>query len=154
LSIIIQPAAITDLERLCKIEKECFTTEAFSKQHLAYLLKSPNVVSLVAKLENAIVGFISGLIHRHDKKTIGRVYTLDVATEYRRRGVGLKLLEEIEEIFMKEGAEMCYLEVREDNVGALELYSKRGYVEVEELRGYYKGAHGVRLKKKLLYSDH
>jgi len=149
LSITIQQATINNLETLYQIERECFTLEAFNKQHITYLLQNPNAVSLVAKINNAIAGFIIGLIHRRDEKITGRVYTLDVAVTYRRKGVGLKLLDEIERIFAKRGVKICYLEVRKDNVAALELYRKHGYVEVEELKDYYKGAHGVRLKKKL-----
>jgi len=149
LSITIQRATIDDLETLYQIERECFAIEAFSKQHIAYLLENPNTVSLVAKINNAIAGFIIGLIHRHDEKITGRIYTLDVAVKYRRKGVGLKLLDKIERIFTKNGVKICYLEVRKDNVAALELYRRHGYVEVEELKDYYRGAHGVRLKKKL-----
>ena len=149
LSITIQRATINDLETLYQIERECFTIEAFGKQHIAYLLENPNAVSLVAQINNAIAGFIIGLIHRHYEKITGRVYTLDVAVKYRRKGVGLKLLDEIERIFVKRGVKTCYLEVRKDNVAALELYRKHGYVEVEELKDYYKGVHGVRLEKKL-----
>jgi ribosomal-protein-alanine acetyltransferase len=149
LSTTIQRATINDLETLHQIERECFTTEAFNKQHLAYLLENPNAVSLVAQINNAIAGFIIGLILHHDQRKTGRIYTLDVAVKYRRKGIGLKLLDEIERIFAERGVKICYLEVRKDNVTALELYRRHGYLEVEELKDYYKGAHGVRLRKKL-----
>ena len=149
MSITIQRATINDLETLYQIERECFTIEAFGKQHLSYLLENPNAVSLVAQINNAIAGFIIGLIHRHDKKITGRVYTLDVAVKYRRKGVGLKLLDEIERIFVKSGAKICYLEARKDNLAALELYRNHGYLKMKELKDYYKGVHGVQLKKKL-----
>ena len=149
MSITIQRATINSLEALYQIERECFTAEAFSKEHIAYLLENSNAVSLVAKINNAIAGFVIGLIHRHDEKITGRVYTLDVAVKYRRKGVGLKLLDEIERNFAERGAKICRLEARRDNVAALELYRKNGYVEVKELKDYYEGAHGVRLEKKL-----
>jgi len=149
LSITIQQATINNLETLYQIERECFPIEAFNKQHIAYLLQNPNAVSLMAQINNAIAGFIIGLIHRHNEKITGRIYTIDVAAKYRRKGVGSELLDEIERIFAKRGVKICYLEVRKDNVAALELYHKHGYVEVEELKHYYKGAHGVRLEKKL-----
>lgn len=149
LPITIKRATINDLETLCKIERECFTIEAFSKQHLTYLLENSNSVSLVALIDNVIAGFIIGLIQSHDKEINGRVFTLDVAAKYRRRGIGLKLLDEIERIFVEKGARTCYLEVRKDNVAALELYRKRRYLKVKELKDYYGEAHGVRLKKKI-----
>ena len=147
--ITIQEATINDLETLYQIERECFTIEAFSKQHIVYLLKKPNAVNLVAQINSTIAGFIIGLILRYDKRTTGRIYTLDVAVKYRRKGVGLKLLDRIERVFVGRGVKICYLEVRRDNVAALELYRRHGYLEVEELKDYYKGANGVRLEKKL-----
>lgn len=149
MAITIQRATTNNIERLHQIERECFTTEAFDKQHIAYLLENPNAVSLAAKIDNAIAGFIIGVIHRHDEKSTGRVYTLDVAVKYRRRGVGSKLLNEIERNFVKRGVKNCCLEVRRDNMAALELYRKNGYVEREELKHYYRGAHGVLLEKEL-----
>jgi len=149
LSITLQRATINDLEKLYQIERECFTIEAFSKEHIAYLLQNPNTLSLVAQINSEIAGFIIGLIHRQSKMITGRVYTIDVASKYRRKGVGLKLLKELERIFVKRGVKICYLEARVDNVAALELYRKHGYMEVEKLKKYYRGIHGVRLKKKL-----
>jgi len=147
LSITIQRATINDLDTLYQIERECFTIEAFSKQYLTHLLENSNAVSLVARTNGAIVGFVIGLIQRRGTKITGRVYTLDVALGYRRKGVGSKLLDEIERIFVEGGAKICYLETRKDNVAGLELYHNHGYVEIKELKDYYRGAHGVRLKK-------
>lgn len=149
LSITVQRATVNDLDVLYNIERECFTIEAFSKRHIAYLLENPNTVSLVARVNNEIAGFIIGLIQRHDETMTGRIYTIDVAFKHRRKGVGLRLLNELERKFEKRGVKICYLEARVDNVAARELYRKHGYVEVEKLRNYYSGAQGVRLKKKL-----
>ncbi len=149
MSITIQQATINNLETFYRIERECFTIEAFSKRHMAYLLENPDAVCLVAKLEDVIAGFVIGVVERHDEKMAGRVYTLDVAIRYRRKGVGLRLLDEVEQNFVERGVKICCLEARKDNVAALELYRKHGYVEVQELKDYYEGAHGIRLKKKL-----
>lgn len=148
--INIQQATVDDLETLYKIERECFTIEAFTKTEIAYLLEAPNAVSLIARVDDKIVGFTIGLIHGYDKIRTGHVYTIDVATKHRRRGVGLRLLKELEQIFIKRGVKICYLEARLDNVAARELYRKHGYAEAGRLRDYYsRGTHGIRLAKKL-----
>jgi ribosomal protein S18 acetylase RimI-like enzyme len=80
----------------------------------------------------------------------GHIYTIDVATKHRRKGVGIKLLKELEKIFAKRDVQACYLETRLNNVAALKLYKKQGYTEIERLEDYYlEGAHGVRLQKRL-----
>jgi len=150
LSITIHQATVDDLEALYKIERECFTVEAFTKEQISYLLETSNAVSLIAQINNEIAGFIIGLIHDYGKTRTGHVYTIDVAVKYRRMGVGVRLLEELEQIFIRRKVTVCYLEVRLGNVAARELYRKHGYTEVERIKNYYsRGTHGVRLVKKL-----
>ncbi len=149
--ITVRRATTKDLETLDKIEKECFTSEAFTKQHIAFLLENPQNIRLAAWKNNEIAGFIIGLIQNFNETRIGRVYTLDVAVKHRRKGIGLKLLNELEQVFIEKGVKNCYLEARTDNVEARELYHKQGYTEVKQLKDYYsKGIHGVLLVKKLL----
>lgn len=151
MSIIIEKARIADLEALYEIERECFDREAFTKEQIAYLLENPNSVSLIAQVNNEIAGFIIGLIYDRNEMRTGHVYTIDVAIKHRRMGVGLRLLNELERIFIDRGVKICNLEVRLDNVAARRLYRKHGYTEVERLKDYYfRGVHGVRLVKILL----
>jgi ribosomal-protein-alanine N-acetyltransferase len=150
LSIHIRRATTDDLETLHSIERECFTLEAFTKGQLAYLLKNPKSISLIAQTKNEIAGFIVGLIYDHYTTRTGHVYTLDVAVKHRRRGVGVRLLRELEQRFVKNGVKICYLEARRGNAAALALYRKHGYTEVDVLENFYsEGVDGVRLIKKL-----
>lgn len=150
MSITIQRATANHLETLHKIESECFTAEAFTKEQIAYLLQNPEAVSLVAQIDGETAGFIIGLTYSRNKVRTGHVYTIDVAIRHRRKGIGLKLLKELEQIFVQKGVKTCYLEVRTDNLAARKLYRRQGYVETGILRGYYSmGTHGVQLKKKL-----
>jgi ribosomal-protein-alanine N-acetyltransferase len=146
----IEQAKFNDLDALYRIERECFTSEAFTKEHIAYLLESLNAVSLVAKTNHEIVGFIVGMIENYGRVTVGHVYTIDVALKHRRIGVGLKLLDELEHIFLERDVKTSYLEVRIDNKAARELYRKKGYTELEPLENFYaRGKHGLRMKKEL-----
>ncbi len=148
--INIEKAKADDLEALYGIERECFTLEAFSKKQIGSLLRNPNSISLLAKLNGEIVGFIVALIYEEKKEKIGHIFTLDVAVKARRKGVGLKLLESAEQILREKEVKICFLEVRGDNVAARELYRKLGYVEVGLLKDFYfSGGHGVRLRKNL-----
>jgi len=145
----IETATLEDLDALQSIEKECFSEEAFTREHLAYLLETPNAISLKMKADHKIVGFIIGLIETFGKVRVGHIYTIDVAVKHRRTGIGLKLLEELEHVFLERGIKTVYLEVRADNKAALELYRKKGYTELQPLENYYsKGAHGLRMKKE------
>lgn len=149
MSVTIQEAFIKHLDKLYKIETECFEKEAFTKEQITYLLTDYNSVSFVAKVNDEIVGFIIGRAYTNRKPAVGRVLTIDVSPEHRRKGIGLKLLQEVEGAFKNESVEVCYLEAREDNVAALNLYQKHGYKKVGKLKNYYGNAHGVRLIKSL-----
>jgi ribosomal-protein-alanine acetyltransferase len=148
-TIKIEDASIKHLDRLFEIEMECFKSEAFTKQHIAQLLTNQNCISLIAKEEDKIIGFIIGMLNFEDNILAGRILTIDVSPSHRRRGVGIKLLQELEKIFRNKQVKVSRLEVREDNVAALNLYQKLGYRKVGRLRHYYGDAHGIILEKAL-----
>jgi len=147
--ITIEDASIRHLDKLYEIEMECFEREAFTKQQIAHLLTDYNSVSLVAKVNSEIIGFIIGIIYLERNSPTGHILTIDISPIYRRKGIAQKLLQEIEKIFKEKGVKACRLEVREDNIAALRLYQKFGYKKVAKLKNYYGNAHGIYLKKDL-----
>ena len=148
--LIVREARISDLESLYKIEIECFGSDAFTKNQLAYFLSSPEFVNLVAETDGIIVGFIIGSIRHYNNQRIGHILSLDISKRYRRRKIGSRLLNELEKIYIQKRVEICYLEVRADNTAALNLYRKFRFDIVGHLRNYYGiGVHGLRLKKTL-----
>lgn len=150
MSISIKKAKVDDLEKLYSIEKECFTSEAFSKEQTELLLGNPNSISLLAQMNDEIVGFIIVMIYERNNEKLGYIVTLDVAIKARRKGIGLRLFEDLEQILRNNGVKVCYLEVKVDNVAARKLYRKLGYVETERLKDfYYPGGDGVRLRRIL-----
>lgn len=149
MSITIEDASFGDLDRLYEIETECFKEEAFTKSQIARLLGDYNSISLVARVERQIVGFVIGVIYADRKGLHGHIYTIEVLPAYRRRGIGERLLQEIESVFRHKDVEASSLEVREDNAAAIGLYRKLGYEAVGKLKHYYRNAHGVYLRKRL-----
>jgi [ribosomal protein S18]-alanine N-acetyltransferase len=147
MDIEIEDANIRLLGELYEIEKQSFQDEAFSKQQIGYLLEDYNAVSLIARINGEIVGFIIGRIDLIRNKPVGHIMTIDVAPQYRRRGIAQKLMLETEAIFKMKGANECRLEVREGNVAALGLYLKLGYEKISLLENYYGEAHGLYLRK-------
>jgi len=145
----IETATIKLLDKLCEIEKQSFQKEAFTRQQIAYLLTAYNSITLVARGNDEIVGFAIGNIDVNRGIPTGHVLTIEALPSYRRRGIAERLLKELETCFKAEGAVESRLEVREDNVAAINLYLKLGYIPVAKLERYYKDAHGLYLKKNL-----
>jgi len=149
MTITIDDASTQNLDRLYEIERECFESEAFTKQQIAHLLTDYNSISLIAKVDDKIVGFIIAMMYIEREALVGHILTIDVSPPQRRKGIGLRLLQEVERMFKEKGVKLCYLEVREDNIVALELYQKLGYEQIGRLKRYYGNANGIYLRKVL-----
>jgi ribosomal-protein-alanine acetyltransferase len=144
----IETASIKLLDELYKIEEQCFDEEAFSKRQIAYLLTDYNTIALTAKANSDIAGFIIAQVETDDIE-YGHIITLNVAQNYRHRGVAIRLLQEMGGLLKQRGIRECRLEVREDNHAAIKLYHKLGYQTICKLDRYYGKSHGLYLKKTL-----
>ena len=147
MEVKIEEASARLLDELYEIEKQCFEQEAFSKLQIGYLLADYNAVSLVARVEGKIAGFIIARIDMIRNQPVGHIMTLDVAPLFRRKRIAQRLMLESEAFFKQKGAKEIRLEVRESNVAGLSLYLKLGYKKVALLEGYYGETHGVYLRK-------
>ena len=149
MEVKIEDASLKYLDKMVEIEKQCFTTEAFSRQQISYLLTDYNTISLIAKINSEIAGFIILQLETLDDAVFGHIITLNVASNFRRLGVAQKMLQECEVLLKSRGISECRLEVRQDNHAAIKLYEHLGYVEVGMLEHYYGKKHGLYLKKNL-----
>jgi ribosomal-protein-alanine N-acetyltransferase len=146
----IREASLEDMDEMHRIEVECFDEDAFTYTELAYCLRSPRFVKLIATVNDEVAGFIIGRLERSGGRIVGHIYTIDVKPKFRRRGIGSALLESAERTFISRGAERCRLEVRLDNLAAKKLYLKHGYKPKRVLKNYYgRGFDALELEKNL-----
>ena len=66
------------------------------------------------------------------------IATISTHPEYRRQGIAGKLLTYALRYMSKEGAVSSFLEVRESNLAAQEMYQKFGYEAAGRRKRYYK----------------
>ena len=71
---------------------------------------------------------------------VDEVHVATIAThpDFRRQGIGSKLLLHTLLKAMDEGAHSSFLEVRESNIAAQEMYRKFGYEETGRRQRYYR----------------
>ena len=100
-------------------------------------LQSPEeVIMLVARADsagNAVAGFIVS-------RLIGpelHVYNVAVRREFRRRGIAAQLVKAVLEWGQRNGADLAFLEVREGNSAAQDLYRRCGFQIAGRRRQYY-----------------
>lgn len=67
------------------------------------------------------------------------VLTFCVVPSYRRRGLGRKFFQKVEDHFIAEGVSRCHLEVAASNVAARALYLPFDFIEQGRRKGYYTG---------------
>ncbi|MCX7994232.1 MAG: ribosomal protein S18-alanine N-acetyltransferase [candidate division WOR-3 bacterium] len=65
------------------------------------------------------------------------ITNIAVAPEYQHRGIGKKLLSEIERMGRERECVYAYLEVRINNITAIEFYKKFGYRIIQVRKNYY-----------------
>ena len=147
MEVKIETATIKLLDQLFQIEEQCFDQEAFSKHQIAYLLTDYNTIAFVAKVNEVIAGFIIAQVEVEENTEFGHIITINVVRNFRRKGIGKSLLQEIETLLKQKGIEESRLEVREDNHTAIKLYQTLGYKTIGKLENYYGKKHGVYLLK-------
>lgn len=140
-SIQIREAHGKDFAELYALDQACFVPGiSWSRAELGYFLKYPKNFALVAEAEQGqIAGFtIAGMVRRQGA-LLGRLITLDVRPEMRRRRVGGALLRAAEERLRAGGATALLLEVAVDNESAQAFYKRHGFRGTGRIRGYYLG---------------
>lgn len=107
------------------------------------MLQHPGSAALLAKVRTTAeekpltTGFILGQIAADEAE----ILSLGVAQPMQRRGIGRRLVEGLIRAASRAEANKVFLEVAEDNVAALGLYSALEFQEVSRRQGYYQRGH-------------
>ena len=129
----IRSAHRADVAALLPIERRCFG-DPWSPAAFADLLESSHGFGLVAA-QAAVVG---GYLIARAVVSEAEILNLAVAPEFRRLRLGRRLLDQAIEQLSQRGAREIFLEVREGNVAAKELYRARGFRAVGARARYYR----------------
>ncbi|HSF99117.1 MAG TPA: ribosomal protein S18-alanine N-acetyltransferase [Ornithinibacter sp.] len=125
----------TDIDQLTRLEHELFADDAWSEQTWwAELAGRPRREYLAGVEGGEVLGY-GGLDHAGE---VADIMTVAVTPAARGRGLGRRLLDELEARAAAGRAASVMLEVRADNVAAIGLYERAGYVVVSTRRRYYQ----------------
>jgi [ribosomal protein S18]-alanine N-acetyltransferase len=132
-----------DLDKIVRLDEGCFDEEfRFDQRSMKAYAEARNAVSLIAEKEGEVVGFVIVHIDRVAAGRRGYVVTLDIAAEYRRRGLAGRMMQAVEMLAEAAGALRMELHVFTENEGAIRFYERRGYERVARRRRFY-GADGL-----------
>lgn len=131
----IRPAVASDIHRVAEIEAESFS-DPWSLASFRSLVSAGLVWFRVAA--DDATGEVVGYILVWFAADEAELANIAVAPAMRGQRVGAALLDEALRAARARGTVHMYLEVRDSNARARELYASRGFEEVGRRRGYYR----------------
>lgn len=121
-----------DLLQVAELEKICFS-ESWSYGLLESGIYSLYDVYYVYEQEEQILGYCNLRLLAGE----GEIQRIAVLPEYRRLGLGRKLMETMVDYAREKKAYAVSLEVRESNRAARNLYESYGFMKEAVRKGYY-----------------
>ncbi len=138
--------APADLDEVIAIEEASFS-HPWSRRHFQEELDRgsisrclvadtapPGLTAISETSGNVVGGYIMAWLV-HDEI---HITNLAVAPEFRKGGVATALIARLMEDGIREGASLCFLEVRVSNLAALNLYEGLGFRSLGIRKGYYQ----------------
>jgi len=125
LSLIIREAKIEDVP-FCLEVQASQEDSTFSEQDFRNSIIDPNVIYLVAELNQQVIGFILGFIVPTRRKE-ATIHSTMVRRQYSHKGIGSSLVRKFAELAFEQGVELIFAEVEE---GPDKFYEKCGFKKV------------------------
>ena len=130
----VRELKVEHIDMVAELEELCFA-HPLSKNNLGMLL--PGGIGngfVIVDDERKRAAAYGGIICVLDE---GQILNIATHPEYRRRGLGRKIMDAILSHAREKGITFITLEVRESNEAAISLYEGLGFYNVGRLKGYY-----------------
>ena len=130
----IRRMTLDDLPAVLELDKISFSLPWPERSFRFELTANEASRCWVAEVDKRVVGMVVAWLFVDE----AHIATIATHPDFRRQGIGRSLLSHTLLSAMKEGAHSSFLEVRESNNTAQDMYRKFGYVEVGRRKRYYK----------------
>lgn len=130
----IEKTTPSHLSSICEIENASFS-DPWSEKALASIIDDPltRFISTIAEDSDKVAGYaIMRILFKE-----AEILNFAVSRDFRRMGIGREMMDHLLHLAQTEGAEMVFLEVRESNTAARELYGSFGFSPITKRRNYY-----------------
>ncbi len=130
--IIVREAAESDIDSIMSLEQGSIV-HPWAREEFERLISDENKLCLVIEHEGRTVCYI-GAETVLDECSIGNIVTHE---DFRGMGLATKLMDALLSELKERKIAKVFLEVEHDNVPAIALYEKAGFVRYGYRRGYY-----------------
>ncbi len=122
-----------DMPEVLEIENESFEFP-WTDEDFIRCLRQRNCIGMVAEAEGRVLGFVIYELHNT------RIHLLNfaVAPQYRRQGVGTRMIEKLVSKLSHQRRTRIALEVRETNLAAQLFFRENGFRAVSVLKNFYE----------------
>ncbi len=134
MSMEIRRMTLDDIPAVIELDSLSFTLPWPERSFRFELTDNPASRCWVVEQDGKVLGMIVAWMLVDE----AHIATIATHPEHRRHGIARKLLMYALRYMSKEGAVTSFLEVRESNSAAQEMYRKFGYEEVGRRKRYYK----------------
>lgn len=131
--VLIRAMERGDVRQAAAMEREYFG-EPWSEQGFLEALEAPHAMFLSATRGEELVGYC-GIYLSFDE---GEITNVAVRRDCRGRGIGRRLLEELQRRTLALEVHVLFLEVRVSNESAIRLYESCGFTETGLRRNFYR----------------
>ena len=136
--MIIRKFVPEDLKRVYEIENMSFD-QSYGINMFQQLYEM-GIGFLVAEEEGYVIGYVIFWVKYENQ---GHIISIAVDKNYRRLGAGTQLLTKAISILSLLNIEAIYLEVNENNTGAVEFYKNFNFLIDRVVPGYYDSGDGA-----------
>ncbi len=133
----IRRADLQDVDRLKRIEDDCFRSDRLSRRAIKRAVMSSSQSVLVLASPNGEIA-AAAVLHYRRHSRLARLYSIAVAAGQARRGLGTRLLAACEHDAWRRRCAALRLEVRADNLAAIGFYQRNSYRPIGVKTGFYE----------------
>lgn len=134
MNLILRKMTVEDIPAVLELDQKSFSLPWPERSFRFEVTDNPASRCWIAELDGKVVGMIVVWL------IVDEAHVATVATHpgYRRQGIGKRLLGHALRHIMHDGAQSSFLEVRESNLAAQDMYRKFGYEITGRRPRYYR----------------
>ena len=127
-----------DLNSVLKIHRACKGVGLWGARDYEQLAADPRGTILVAESDGQMLPNVLGFLAFYRLDGEAELWNLGITPTHRRQGIARALLQEALRRLSVAGVQRLFLEVRESNLPAVELYRSFGFLSQARRKDYYQ----------------